>query len=118
MSGELLGIDFASLMKSVFTGQLEVATIERTSQTIDAHGQTVNAWSASGCEGVLTQWDDRVRAARGYDERAVKIMLLSHGVTRPTTQDKITIHGAAWRIVDVRSGAGAATYEIAALLAS
>lgn len=115
MSVELLGIDFAELMSDVFAGQLEVATIDRTSQTIDAHGQVVNSWSASGCEGVLTQWDDRVRAARGYDDRAVKIMLLAHGVTRPTTQDKITIQGATWRIVDVRSGAGAATYEIAAL---
>lgn len=115
MTVELLGIDFAELMHSVFSGQLEMATIERTTQTIDAHGQTVNSWTASSCEGVLSQWDDRIRTARGYDERAVKIMLLAQGVTRPTTQDKITIQGATWRIVDVRSGAGAATYEIAAL---
>lgn len=115
MSVKLFGIDFAELMSDVFSGQLETATIERTSQTIDGYGQTVNTWTDVSCEGVLSQWDHRVMAVRGYDARSVKVMLLAHGVERPTTQDRITIQGATWRIVDVRSGAGAATYEIAAL---
>lgn len=115
MSVELLGIDFAALMHSVFAGQLEPATIDRSSQTIDAYGQVVNSWTSAPCEGVLSQWDDRVRAARGYDDRTVKVMVLAHEITRPTTQDRITIQGVTWRIIDVRSGAGAATYEMAAV---
>ena len=115
MSIELLGIDFASLMHSVFTGQIETATVHRAASTLDGYGQTVNTWTDVPCEGVLSQWDHRVMAVRGYDARSVKVMLLAHGIERPTTQDRITIQGATWRIVDVRSGAGAATYEIAAL---
>ena len=116
MTVELFDIDFAELMSDVFAGQLEVATIERTSQTIDAYGQPVNSWTSSPAEGVLSRWDDRIRVARGYPMEAARIMLLAHGHLRPTVQDTIGIQGGTWRIIDVRSGAGAATYEIAGVL--
>lgn len=115
MSVELFGIDFAELMSDVFAGQLEVATIERTSQTLDAYGQPVNSWTSSAATGVLSRWDDRIMAARGYPMEAVRVMLMAHGTLRPTLQDRIGIQGVTWRVVDVRSGAGAATYEIAAI---
>ena len=116
MSVKLFGIDFAELMSDVFAGQLEVATIERTSQTLDAYGQPVNSWTSSPATGVLSGWDEKIRTARGYPLEAARIMILSHGHVRPTLQDKIGIQGGTWRIIDVRSGAGAATYEIAGVL--
>lgn len=116
MTVEMFGIDFAELMGDVFAGQLEAATIERTTQTLDAYGQPVNSWTSSATEGVLSRWDDRIRVARGYPVEAARIMLLAHGHVRPTVQDRIGIQGGTWRVIDVRSGAGAATYEIAGVL--
>lgn len=113
MAETLFGIDFSALMSDVFAGQLQTGTLGRASQTIDSYGQAVNTWTESAVEGVVSQWDDKTRVARGYPMEAVRVMILAQGVSRPSLQDRIEIGGATWRIIDVRSGAGSATYEIA-----
>lgn len=109
----LFGIDFPSLIDGVFSGQLELGTLETSTETIDDYGQPVHVWTAESVEGVVTAWDERVRVDRGYPAETIKIMLLAHGISKPANNAKITMRGQTFRVIDTRAGGAEATWAIA-----
>ena len=112
---ELFGIDFKALTGDVFGGQLESAVVHVATETVAAQGNTVLVYVDTPAEGLLAQWKSEVMAKRGYPKDAAKIMLLQAKSPKPTNKDEITIQNRRFRIVDVREGAGNATWSLAAV---
>jgi len=111
MGGPIFGVDIGALIRSTMRGQLHAATLHITATAIGGHGEPITSAEDYPCEGVRTAWDAKTMAARGYPMDAAKIIILQTGGLTPVKgQDRITITGETFRILDIERDAADATW--------
>lgn len=100
----------AGLFKSVLSGIYLDATLHRRTTTDDGAGGGSSSFAPESVKAQLEAATEAMRLAAGYTAKDVRILVLAHGVDRPTTDDQITVSGQRHAIVGPvgRDPAGAA----------
>lgn len=68
------------------------------------------AFPDEACKVVIEEYSDFIRAQGGIAPNERKAIILAHGLATPKPEDKITIDGRDWVIVDVQTDPAKATY--------
>lgn len=111
---DLFGVDIAGIVLDAFTGQLQTITLHKLTSSTGIYGEQVTTETNFNGEGVRSAWDARTAVARGYPQRAVKLLVLQlPGFPAPVIGDEATIDGDRIRIVDVEKDPVNATWTLA-----
>lgn len=113
MSNEIFGVDIAGIVNSTFAGNLHPLTLHKISSSVDGYGAPVSTEANHAGEGVRTKWKSEVMIARGYALGTVKIIVMQNGIVAPNKDDRITIQGEKFRIVDIDQDPVNATWSVA-----
>lgn len=98
----------AALFNGALRGIYLDATLHRRTVTKDGAGGGSSAFADEAVKAQLEAASEGMRQAPGYTVKDVRILVLAHGVDRPTSDDQITVAGQRHAIAGVgRDPAGA-----------
>lgn len=116
----LLDGGLAQIFHGAFAGLFLDASLYRPGGSGDdgAGGGSGNGFGdPESVKASLDSATDAMRQAEGYVETDVRILVLAHGVTRPTTDCEITIRGTRYGIRSVGTDPAQAAWELHGRLA-
>lgn len=110
----VFGVDIRAVVGSALAGQFPPLTVHSVTTTVSANGDTSAVSVDTPTRGLLTDYDDRVKLGRGYPSTTAKVSIPQASLPfAPVVGFEITARGRRWRIVDVRTDAGEAVWELA-----
>jgi hypothetical protein len=97
----LLDGDIAAAFGAVFGSFYPDGTLHHAVRTEDDGGSITRTWTDTAIKVQVDAVTESMRAEPGYTERDVRLIVLSHGITEPTSEDQITAGGRRWSLGNV-----------------
>lgn len=107
----------AAIMSAVFGGIFLDATLHRATFTDDGSGGGSTTYTNQSVKAQLEAATQAMREAEGYVDTDMRIIVLAHGVMRPTSDDEITIRGVRYGIANVGTDPAQAYWDLHGRLA-
>jgi hypothetical protein len=115
----LLDGGLAQIFHSAFSGIFLDGWLHRSQLTDDGVGGGSESFaSPEAVKASLDAMTEAMRQQQGYVETDQRILVLAHGVDKPTTDDEITVKGKRWMIEYVGTDPATAAYELRGRLSS
>lgn len=95
-----------------FAGIFLNATLHRRTDVPDGQGGGTSTWVDELVKASLDLANERMRAAEGYTDQDVRILMLAYGASEPTSDDEITVKGQRWSIASVATDPATAAWEM------
>lgn len=97
------------------------ATLHKASTTIDADGVGVKIFADHAGRGFVSRWDHKIMAAKGYDPKTAKIVIVQGETPQPEVGDEVSatrpLNASVERftVIDVTSDPADATWQVAGM---
>lgn len=108
----LLDGGITALVSSALSGIYLDGTLHRWSTVDDGMGGGVSGFSDEPVKAQLDQTTQAQQRGEGYTDTDQRILVLARGITKPTTDDEITVRDTRWKIASVTMDAAQSYYDL------
>lgn len=109
---DLLSGGIAAMLNDVLGEGLLPVTLRRPTRAADGQGGFLPSYSAHAGKGFVEDYSDMARRS-GIPGSDRKIVVLAKSLDLvPLRDDEVTVRGATYKVVEVRSDPALATYEL------
>ncbi|WP_072389871.1 hypothetical protein [Hyphomicrobium sp. CS1GBMeth3] len=97
------------------------ATLHKASMTLNTDGAAVRTFADHAGRGFVSRWDHKIMAAKGYDPKTAKIVIVQGETPKPELGDEISATRPLnetverYTVVDVTSDPADATWQVAGM---
>lgn len=102
-----LAQDFYNAFSPIYSD----ATLTRVSRVDDGEGGWADSTTTQAVKAQRDDLSEAMRAAAGYTDREVRILVLRHGVGEMNTDCRITLYGVEYLVSFARSDSAGAYWE-------